>query len=157
MPLFDPTFYGPAFMFTLDPQLAADTILLGDSPLCKILLMNDAQFPWVILVPMRNSITEIYHLNKADQAQLHEESIALSSLLMTHFNGDKLNVAAIGNIVSQLHIHHIVRFNDDPVWPKPVWGNISALPYSSEQLEKMSSELNALFITELAGFNPHQH
>ena len=141
-------------MFNLNPQLAADTINLGSLPLCKVLLMNDAQFPWIILVPMRDSTTESHQLEPADQLQLHQESMALSALLMNHYNGDKLNTAALGNIVSQLHVHHIVRFKTDPVWPKPVWGNIAAVPYSSAQLKQTSTELKNLFNLELENFNP---
>lgn len=142
-------------MFTLDPQLVADTILLGDLSLCKVLLMNDAQFPWVVLVPMRDSITEIYQLSELEQGQLQNESCCISSLLMNNFNGDKLNTAALGNIVSQLHLHHIVRFKTDPVWPKPVWGNISALPYNDAQLKQVCAELKTLFNAQLKNFKPY--
>jgi Diadenosine tetraphosphate (Ap4A) hydrolase and other HIT family hydrolases len=139
-------------MFELNPQLAADTITLGTLPLCKVLLMNDAQFPWIILVPMRESKTEIYQLEPTDQRQLHAESLTLSALLMNHYQGDKLNTAALGNIVSQLHVHHIVRFRTDSVWPKPVWGNIAAVPFSNEQLVQTCADLKYLFNTQLENF-----
>ncbi len=141
-------------MFTLDPQLANDTITLGKLPLCQVLLMNDSQFPWLILVPMRESISESYQLSESDQTQLHQESSTLSVLLMQHYQGDKLNTAALGNVVSQLHVHHIVRFRSDPAWPKPVWGNTPAVPYSKAQLEQVCAELKTLFGAQLSGFYP---
>ena len=113
--------------FELDPQLKADTIEICNLTLCKVLLMNEAQFPWIILVPKRSNITEIHQLNDDDIAQVQKESLMISRLMMKHFNGDKLNTAALGNVVSQLHIHHIVRFKSDPVWPKPVWGHFLSL------------------------------
>lgn len=117
--------------FELHPRLAADTITLGDFPVCRALLMNEAQFPWVILVPKRAGITELYQLSTDDRHQAQEESLLVSQLMMNHFKGDKLNTGAIGNMVPQLHLHHIVRFTNDTVWPKPVWGNIvTAKPYS---------------------------
>jgi len=130
--------------FTLDPQLAADTVELGHLSVCKILLMNDSQFPWIILVPQRANITELYQLNDADITQVQKESLVVSRLMMQHFKGDKLNTGALGNVVSQLHLHHIVRFKTDPVWPKPVWGNIKAKPYSQEQLAQTSNTLKGL-------------
>jgi len=132
-------------MFSLDPQLAADTQVIGDLPLCRALLMNDSQFPWVILVPRKHDISEIYQLEPMQREQLHAESHQVSELLMQHFKGDKLNVAALGNMVRQLHIHHIVRYQTDPVWPNPVWGNIPAQAYTAEQLEIRLSELRRLF------------
>ena len=142
-------------MFILDPQLTSDTIALGELPLCLVLLMNDAQFPWIILVPMRESITESYQLELSDQQQLHKESSALSKLLMNHTNGEKLNTAALGNVVSQLHLHHIVRFKTDPVWPKPVWGNIAAIPYDDDALKRTCVELKNLFETQLENFKSY--
>ena len=116
--------------FELHPQLAKDCLAAGDFPLCRLLLMNDAQYPWFILVPRRADVREIHELNDADRHQLWEESAALSRLLMSEFSGDKLNVAALGNVVPQLHVHHIVRFKTDPAWPAPVWGKFLPRPYS---------------------------
>lgn len=130
--------------FILDPQLAADTIELGELSVCKILLMNDSQFPWIILVPQRANITELYQLSNNDITQVQKESLIISRLMMQHFNGDKLNTGALGNVVSQLHLHHIVRFKTDPVWPKPVWGNIKAIPYSHDKLAKLTESLKGL-------------
>ena len=126
--------------FALHPRLEADTVTIGDWPLCRVLLMNDAQYPWFILVPRREGAREIYQLGDADQAQLLRESSQLSRALMQAFRGDKLNVAALGNVVPQLHLHHIVRFAGDPAWPAPVWGRHPARPYApAEQAERLKA------------------
>jgi len=136
-------------MFELHPQLDADTITIGDLPLCRVLLINDSQYPWLVLVPRRVGIQETYQLNEHDQQQLLNESSTLSSLIMKHFSGDKLNVAALGNVVPQLHIHHIVRFTNDPTWPKPVWGMLPSLPYQQEELNSIINELTELISKNL--------
>ena len=130
--------------FTLHPRLAADTIEIGDLPVCKVLLMNDQQFPWLILVPRRASITELYQLESNDLLKTQEESLLISQLIMQHFNGEKLNTGAIGNLVPQLHLHHIVRFHSDPIWPKPVWGNIEGSPYNAAQIKDLKNDLQHL-------------
>lgn len=116
--------------FTLHPQLMADTHTVGDWPLSRVLLMNDAQFPWLILVPRREALREIYELSLPDQQQLLRESSTLGSVLMDAFSGDKLNIGALGNLVPQLHVHHIVRHVGDPAWPAPVWGRQAPQPYA---------------------------
>ena len=116
--------------FTLHPRLAADTIVLGDFPLCRLLLMNDAQYPWFILVPRRAGAREIYLLEERDQQQLWRESAQLSRAVMEAYRGEKLNVAALGNVVPQLHLHHIVRHAADPAWPGPVFGRHPPQPYA---------------------------
>jgi diadenosine tetraphosphate (Ap4A) HIT family hydrolase len=108
--------------FELDPRLAADTLLIGDGGLCRVLLMNEDRYPWVILVPRVAGLTELYQLSPTQRQQLLDESMQLSERMMAHFSGHKLNVAALGNVVAQLHIHHVVRFRDDEAWPGPVWG-----------------------------------
>lgn len=108
--------------FVLHERLAADSFVLGDFPLCRLLLMNDARYPWFILVPRRENLREIYQLADADQALLLRESAQLSRAIMQAYAGDKLNVAALGNVVPQLHLHHIVRHTGDAAWPAPVWG-----------------------------------
>ncbi|MGK0374190.1 MAG: diadenosine tetraphosphate (Ap4A) HIT family hydrolase [Arenicella sp.] len=128
-------------MFSLHPQLELDTISIGDLPLSKVLLMNNAELPWLILVPRKATISEWHSLEPNDQLQLHHESIGIGALLMTLFNGDKLNIGAIGNLVPQLHLHHVVRFKNDSVWPLPVWGNIISRPYSVENKEKIIAQL----------------
>lgn len=116
--------------FALHPRLAADTLVLGDFTLSRLLLMNDAQYPWFILVPRREDAREVYLLDERDQQQLLKESSVLSRAIMQAFKGDKLNVAALGNLVPQLHLHHVVRFATDPAWPRPVWGLHPPRPYS---------------------------
>lgn len=115
--------------WALHERLAADTHALGDFPLCRLLLMNDANYPWFILVPRRAGAREIYRLDEADQRQLLAESSQLSQAIMEAYGGEKLNVAALGNMVPQLHLHHVVRFAGDPAWPAPVWGKHPPKPY----------------------------
>ncbi len=121
-------------MFLMHPRLEADSVVMGDFPLSRLLLMNDSRYPWFILVPRRTGITEIYQLEEKDQQQLQRESVALGQGIMSVFGGDKLNVAALGNLVSQLHIHHIVRYRDDATWPGPVWGVGVSVSYSAAEL-----------------------
>ena len=130
--------------FSLHPQLLRDCITLGESKLCEILLLNDQQFPWLILVPKIESICEIFQLDEQDQLSLATETNHIGQLMMEHFKGDKLNIGALGNLVPQLHVHVIVRFKEDPAWPKPVWGNYSAQTYSTQDLNATCSELRAL-------------
>jgi diadenosine tetraphosphate (Ap4A) HIT family hydrolase len=128
-------------MFTLHPQLAQDCLVIGRFPLCLLLLMNDRHFPWFILVPERENISEIYQLSDSDQAQLCKESAELSESLARHFAADKMNVAALGNVVPQLHLHHIVRYHHDPAWPAPVWGKWPAEAYPADELQQLLSQL----------------
>lgn len=130
--------------FELHPQLAADTVLVGDLPLCRLLLMNDRQYPWTILVPRRAGLREIYELHESDQLRFWRESTQLSQTLMRAFSGDKLNVAALGNMVPQLHVHHIVRFKGDPAWPAPVWGKHPAQSYDGAMLNERLQLLRGL-------------
>jgi diadenosine tetraphosphate (Ap4A) HIT family hydrolase len=130
-------------MFELHPQLCADTFVVGDLPLCRLLLMNDASYPWFILVPRRPGISEIFELETRDQTQLLRESSALSRVLHTLFNADKLNIGALGNLVPQLHVHHIVRYRSDRAWPQPVWGFAPAEPYSNRVMQGLCSSLAA--------------
>lgn len=128
-------------MFTLDQRLQQDTLLLGDFPLCRLLLMNDANYPWFILVPRRNEVSELFQLDAQEQQQLWRESTELAEVLKDTFKADKMNVATLGNVVSQLHMHVIVRRKDDPAWPAPVWGKHPAKPYSDEQVSALRSKL----------------
>ena len=120
--------------FELHPQLAADCHRVGDLPLSRVLLLNDRRYPWVVLVPRRADMREIYQLSPVDRAQLFDESCRVGEWLMDRFGGDKLNIGALGNLVPQLHIHHIVRRVDDPAWPGPVWGHSPAEPYPEIEL-----------------------
>ena len=131
-------------MFTLHPQLEKDGIVIREFPLSRLLLLNDSRYPWFVLVPRREAITEIYQLGEADQQQLLRESSQLGEFLMQEFNGDKLNIGALGNLVPQLHLHHIVRFKDDEAWPGPVWGVGCATPYREEELALMRGRCQKL-------------
>lgn len=106
--------------------------------------MNDAQYPWLILVPRVSEVTELFQLDKSQREQLDAESTILGKSLMGLFGGDKLNVAALGNVVSQLHIHHIVRYQTDPAWPAPVWGKLPGVPYTAQELELVIPQLAAI-------------
>lgn len=130
--------------FQLHPKLAADTSVVGDWPLCRVLLMNDAQYPWAILVPRRAGLREAYQLDPADQRQLLAETNHLGREMMRAFSGEKLNVAALGNLVPQLHIHHVVRYAGDPAWPAPVWGKLPALAYTPADRDRRLIEMRAI-------------
>ena len=132
-------------MFDLHPQLAQDCLQLGRFSLCRLLLMNDACYPWFILVPERENIREIHELSENDQLLLLRESVWFSHCLEAVFTPDKLNIAALGNVVPQLHIHHIVRYRSDACWPAPVWGATPASPYMDSQLEQLEDRLKAWF------------
>ena len=127
--------------FQLHHRLEADTISLGRTALCDIRLMNDRTWPWVLLVPRRRDIREIYQLPVADQQQLLAESSLLGKGMMDVFSGDKLNVAALGNKVPQLHLHHVVRREGDVGWPGPVWGIQPPEPYTDEELSACRARL----------------
>ena len=127
--------------FKIDSRLEQDSITVGDFELCRLLLMNDSQYPWFVLVPKRENISEIYHLSNSEQQSLWDESRVLSQLIMNIFNGGKLNTAAIGNIVNQLHLHHVVRYKSDPCWPKPIWGQLPMKPYNDNQIDKIITKL----------------
>ncbi|MBE02772.1 HIT family protein [Marinobacter lutaoensis] len=123
--------------FVCHERLAADTVLLGLSRLCQVRLMNDRTWPWVLLVPAVPGIREIYELAPDQRQRLMEESCLLGEAMMTAFGGDKLNVAALGNMVPQLHLHHIVRHQGDPAWPGPVWGRQAPVPYDEPELARV--------------------
>ncbi|MDH5648543.1 MAG: HIT family protein [Gammaproteobacteria bacterium] len=137
-------------MFQIHPQLLKDCVVVGRFKLCHLLMMNDRNFPWFILVPDRENISEIYQLNKTDQVQLTRESCYLSEKLAQRFKADKMNVAALGNVVPQLHIHHIVRYTSDPAWPGPVWGKLPARPYDKQGIRLMITKLKQVLAKELA-------
>ena len=124
-------------MSDIHPQLVKDCIRLGRFPLCHLLLMNDSQFPWFILVPERAEIREIYQLANEDRRQLMDESCQLSEFLVEAYAGDKLNVAALGNQVPQLHLHHIVRYVSDSAWPAPIWGRGTPRAYSASAIDEI--------------------
>jgi len=132
-------------MFKLHPKLAADCFQVGNFPLSRLLMINDSNYPWFILVPRVPDITEIYQLTEVDQVQLAVESSVLSETLARMFGADKMNIAALGNVVSQLHVHHVVRFKTDLAWPDPVWGKVAPAPYVDSVVEGMVIKLESAF------------
>lgn len=130
--------------FCLDPRLESDCVAIGDFPLSLLLLMNDASYPWFILVPRRAGVREIYELGERDRRQLWHESTLLAERLARGFAADKMNVAALGNVVAQLHVHHVVRYRTDPAWPSPVWGFAPPQPYAPQRLTELKSTLRSV-------------
>lgn len=131
-------------LFVLDPRLSADTVPALALKLSDVLLMNDARFPWLILVPRRPGLREIIDLEPADRLQLMEEIGAVSTALKTAANRcDKLNIGALGNAVPQLHVHVIARTISDAVWPRPVWGVGDAVAYRLEERHRLLARIKA--------------
>lgn len=122
--------------FKLHVRLAADCIKVGRLPLSLLLLLNDARYPWFVLVPQREGISELFQLSEGDQQQLCRESAQLSLHMKQAFHADKMNVAALGNLVPQLHLHHIARFRSDPAWPGPVWGHSQPEPCDKQRISE---------------------
>ncbi|MDG4719147.1 HIT domain-containing protein [Thalassospira aquimaris] len=118
--------------FSLHPQLAADTTLVTDGPLSHVLLMNDARYPWLILVPKRPDLVDYDDLSIEDRITLGNEAAAVSKVIKRRFDAHKTNVAMLGNMVPQLHCHVVGRFKDDPAWPGPIWGVGTAEPYGED-------------------------
>lgn len=125
---------GSASGFVLDPQLDNDTHEIGRLGLSRVLLMNDARFPWLILVPERPGLAELIDLSADEQSQLWMEIARTCEAMRALYDPDKLNVAALGNMVRQLHVHVVARFASDPAWPKPVWGSGQPVAYEPHQL-----------------------
>lgn len=121
-------------VFKLHHRLAADTTVVHETQSLLLLLANDARYPWLILVPKINDVRELYELKGDDWQEFHRVSSILGAELMTLFQGDKLNVAALGNEVPQLHVHHVVRFKTDYAWPAPIWGKGEAITYTPNEL-----------------------
>lgn len=132
---------GAVIMFRLHEQLARDCVPIGRFPLCQLLLMGDANYPWFILVPRRQGVREIYELSVTDQHELQCESSLLARWLAQAFAADKLNIAVLGNKVPQLHVHHIARYRGDPAWPHPVWGRVPIKPYAAEEIEALCTSV----------------
>lgn len=128
-------------MFELHSALEQDCQSVGQLPLCEVLLMNERHYPWIILVPRIAGAKELIDLSAEDEQQFWRESRWTSEILQTVHQPDKLNVAALGNMVPQLHVHHIARFTTDAAWPKPVWGAVSPKPYDAGELVQEASEL----------------
>jgi diadenosine tetraphosphate (Ap4A) HIT family hydrolase len=132
---------GSPSAWTLHPQLEADTCAVGDLPLSRLLLANDANYPWLLLVPRRCVASEIIDLSEPDQIQLTTEIAGVSRALKAVTSCDRLNVAALGNVVPQLHVHVIARHRGDPAWPKPVWGAAPARDYDPPARERLVAAL----------------
>lgn len=128
-------------MFTLNSKLESDTFFVDDLKLCRVLLMNDSNYPWLILVPRKPDLIELIDLSFDEQIEVLREVNLVSEILKKNFSADKLNIAALGNVVSQLHIHVIARFKNDASFPKPVFGAAPALPYKKEDAEKMIEKI----------------
>ena len=137
-------------MADLHPRLRADCLEIGRLPLCRLLLMLDANYPWFILVPDREAVTEIHQLARADRIRLSDESAALSAALFEAFAADKLNVAALGNVVPQLHLHHVVRYQGDPAWPAPIWGRVPPRPYTDAERDAVLGRLRQVSVDGLS-------
>lgn len=129
--------------FQLDPTLMRDTVLLGEFPLSLVLLNRDANYPWCILVPKRAGKREIHHLSAVDRQQLMAESCHLAEVMADLFVPDKMNVAALGNMVPQLHLHHVARFKTDKAWPGSIWGVHPPAEYPEQKLESLVSRLRS--------------
>lgn len=131
-------------MFVLDSRLQQDSLVLGDFPLSRLLLSKDANYPWFILVPRRADVSELFQLDLADQQQLWKETTLLAEALKGEFLADKMNVATLGNVVSQLHMHVVVRHRGDAAWPAPVWGKVPAVDYAPAQVDAIRQRLRGL-------------
>lgn len=126
--------------FSLHPRLAADSTYVGDFALSQLRLAGADFGPWLLLIPRKHDIEEIHHLSPSDQQTLWQESALIANCLESLFVPDKLNIAAIGNLVPQLHLHHVARFRDDAVWPNPIWGHLQASPRSPSQQAALISQ-----------------
>lgn len=129
--------------FDTDPQLVADSYPVTELPLCQLRLMDDARFPWLVLIPRRPGTSELFELDAKDQQQLWREVTTVGEAFLRLCEGDKLNVASLGNMVAQLHVHVVVRHRSDAAWPKPVWGEGNAEPYDLDGLASMRDHLLA--------------
>ena len=129
--------------FELDPMLAADTRPAADLPLCTVRLMDDARYPWLVLVPRVAGAVEILDLDADSQRRLYDVVRACARALQAHTDAHKLNIAALGNVVRQLHVHVIARFEDDDAWPKPVWGVHPRVPYVDADAQRVVDALRS--------------
>ncbi|MEP3244668.1 MAG: HIT domain-containing protein [Sneathiella sp.] len=134
-------------MFKLHPRLEADTLPIIKLQISSLYLMKDARFPWVILVPERDNLTELHHLSEKDYAIVTQEMHQIAQMMEDSFSPDKINVGALGNLVPQLHIHIIARFTSDDAWPAPVWGAGDVQPYTasaeSDMITKLQKSINS--------------
>ncbi|RDB41931.1 HIT domain-containing protein [Halomonas sp. DQ26W] len=127
----------------LDERLVQDSYPVTELSLCQVRLMDDARFPWLVLIPRRSGVSELFDLDEVDQQRLWYEATQVGRMLKTLAKGDKLNIASLGNVVAQLHVHVVVRRRDDAAWPSPVWGHGEAEPYDLDSLASMRDHLLA--------------
>jgi diadenosine tetraphosphate (Ap4A) HIT family hydrolase len=139
--------------FLLHPRLEGDTIEVLRLPLSIVRLMNDRTWPWLVLVPQREDVTELFELDAADRAILIEELSLAATVLRDLFQPHKINVAALGNQVPQLHAHVIARFHHDPAWPRPIWGVQEPVPYEAHERETIIGSLQDAFARNRAAFD----
>ncbi len=128
-------------MYQLHDRLDNDSHPVCELPLCEVRLLDDQRFPWLLLIPRREEITEVHQLTPTDQQQLMIESSLAAQVLENRFNPDKINLGALGNLVPQLHWHVVARTRDDPCWPAPVWGCGERQPYAEEALDSLLADL----------------
>lgn len=144
--------------FVLDPRLAADTVAVGRLALSHLLLMNDASYPWLILVPARPGLREVFDLDRDARATLMEEAAGVGAVLARVADparaAAKINIAALGNVVAQLHVHVVARFTDDAAWPAPVWGRQPARPYAAEARAALCQRLIPALAAAALAFQP---
>lgn len=136
--------------FSLHPSLERDGIRVGRFELSLVLLINDTTYPWFVLVPEREGISDTIDLGDEDHERLWAESFQFGKGLMRAYSGDKLNVASLGNMTPQLHVHHVVRYRDDPAWPAPIWGQQTMEPYTAEGIAEVQAKLHA---ADMPGFH----
>ena len=129
--------------FQLDPRLGRDTVFIADWPLCRVLLTDDARFPWLVLVPRRAGLAELDDLDEDDRTRLMHEIQRAMKTLRRVVACDKLNVGALGNIVRQLHVHVVARHTSDAAWPGPVWGHGAAQRYTPEAHDALVARLRS--------------
>lgn len=130
--------------FTLHPRLQADTFFIADWPLCRVLLMNDARYPWLILVPRRDGMVELMDLSVQDRVLLTEEIAKAGEVAHSCPRVTKVNIGALGNLVPQLHVHVLGRHPGDPAWPGPVWGHSQVVPYETSARDALIAKVRSL-------------
>lgn len=128
----------------LHPQLGKDSIFICDLSLCQVRRIKDGNYPWLVLIPKRDDVTEIIHLSKDDQILLMADIDLASKVLIDLYAPDKLNVAALGNMVPQLHVHVIARYKKDAAWPAPVWGKVPAIDLADDDVQILQQKFTAL-------------
>ena len=133
----------PSTAFALDPRLAADTQWVGDLPLSRVLLFDDARFPWLVLVPRQSGLRDLIDLARDDQHRLLDEISRCAHVLHALDKPDKLNIAALGNVVAQLHVHVIARYVSDAAWPRPVWNVGERVTFEADALQRRLGSLRA--------------